>query len=109
MVPKLLVAVLAALAFLTAGGVAVAQVDDEPVEADAEAEVDDAEDEGDVCTSFFNGKKKGHGKGGRPHPAPFQALLDAADGDPAVVLEQCGGPGAIGGNPAKGRFPELFD
>ena len=102
--PKLLVAVLAAATFLTAGGVAVAQVDDDPpVEA-----TDDADD-GDVCTSFFNGKKKGHGKDGRPHPGPFQELLDAANGDPAKVLEQCGGVGAIGGNPSKGRFPELFD
>ena len=108
MVPKLLVAVLAVAAFLTAGGVALAQdADPSPVRGpEVESE---AEDEGDACTSFFNGKKKGHGKGGKPHPARFQALLDAAGGDPAVVLQQCGGPDAIKGNPSKGRFPHLFD
>jgi hypothetical protein len=102
-VSKLLVAVLAVLVFVTAGGVAVAQSAD-PSPASAEVEADD-----DACTSFFNGKKKGHGKGGRPHPARFQAMLDAAGGDPAVVLQQCGGPDAIGGKPSKGRFPQLFD
>ena len=104
--PKLLVAGLAAAVFLTAGGVAVAQDDGSSSVAETEVESDD---DGDACTSFFNGKKKGHGKKGRPHPARFQALLDAAGGDPAVVLQQCGGAGAIGGNPSKGRYPQLFD
>ena len=106
---KLLVAVLAVVVFVTAGGVAVAQSAGPSTPASSSEVEVEAEDDDDVCTSFFNGKKKGHGKGGKPHPARFQALLDAAGGDPAVVLQQCGGPDAIKGNPSKGRYPQLFD
>lgn len=75
-----------------------------------------------LCTAYFNGQKKGHGKNGREQPPPFADLTSRAeefapennDNDPnndvtgfEAVGSFCGS--LIGGNPEHGRHPECFE
>lgn len=118
-----LVATLFAAILLTAAGGAVASVSADPGP--------NGNNDGGLCTAYFNGQKRGHDKQreGGAYPGPFAALEDAGreytdndgqdndrDGEvdeegenesltPAEnIYNFCSDTAWIGGNPEHGRF-----